>query len=324
MHKLNHKATSGSIKPDNAKKIAEAIINIKLPTRKDIAKHADVSEMTVCRALAILDESGFIEERAADNQHISKLRITPDPSLSFIVIDVNDPDYCAYLLSADSTLIEEHRHTFNPTLDADQNLSICLDRAKMKFSLKANGFSGVGVIFNDESYSDPNICRAIEESLECPITATMTEKDCISSLRGSSIDSHFPCDSMYYLNIGNNNLAYFINKDCIIKSNPSILVDASGKTCGDLISSCITPEQAYEIIYNIINSASAMLDPQLFIVESDRFILGKSTGAILSERLKLSINDKRRLLISDARPSYKIKGALITLQKEIIKSILSK
>ena len=324
MQKLKHTSTQGAIKPINASSIAEAIINSRAPTRGEIAKSAGVTEMTVCRAVSILDEASFIAERATDNTYGAKLKLSLEPSLSFMVADVTEPNYSIYLFSSDLSLIEQHNHAYNHSIDADLNLNLFLEKAKAQFSAKVKHFSGIAVIFNNENFNDPTVCKAIEQSFGCPITASLKIEDCIKNLRTSAIDSKFPAESMYYLHIGNRNFAYFVNEKCAIKSNPQILVDKNGATVGELISTCITPEQAGDIIYSIVNAASAILDAKLFLVESDRFVLGKSMGTIIAEKLKTHVLDKRRLVISDSKPHYRIKGAVLALQKEIIKSILVK
>lgn len=325
MQQLQHKSTLPHIKHKNAKAIAEAIFNIKSPTRGSIAQYAGVTEMTVCRAITKLGDSGFTQENTVKKQALknSASNISIADNLKLIIIDLTHDEYAIYLLSSSLKMLDKFSYIHNYSLDLSDNLSIFLSRAHSQFSKKANHFSGIAVIWNDKNYNDKDAIDAIGECFAAPITASLKISDCLESLRASAIDPHLPAENMYYLNLGSRNFAYFVTKDYTIKSNPQMLVTHKGDQLGDKIKECLGAEQLYEIILSVINSASAILDAKLYLIESDRFILGNNMGFSISEKLKLKFGDRRKIFVSDAKPNYYVKGAAIALQTEIIKNILT-
>ena len=322
MQFIQHNSTTQAIKPANADAVANAIINIKSPTRKSIAKFASITEMTVCRAISRLSDSGFIQENTASS---GANTVSVADNLKFIIIDLSIDEYCAYLLSSSYKAIDQFSYTYNHSLDFADNLAIFLDRAKSAFSKKSNHFSGIAVIsdiFDEQNKA--NVLNVIDQCFGNPFCTFLSTPESLSTLKNSAIDSHFPADSMYYICLGHRNTAYYLNSNSIIKSNPSVLVDTNGNSLGEKIKHCISPEILTEIVFEVVNSASAILDAKLFLIESDRFVLGGGISTKIAEKLKLRFKDGRKLFISDAKPNYYIKGAAVSLQKELIKNILSK
>lgn len=326
MQNLKHTSTLPHIKSTNAELISKAILNIKAPTRKSISKYCAVTEMTACRAVARLEDAGFIQEKATKGQgpHAPASAIAIADHLSFIIIDLTLNEYDIYLLSSHHKILQKHSYTYNPSLDFPDNLAILLSRAKAAFSAKTNHFSGISVILNEGDFDKCSIQKTILDCLGTTATLILEISDCLNNLRESSVESHFPAENLYYLNLGKRNLAYFITEKFSIKSNPKILIDENGKRLEENLISCINAEQLYSIICSIINSASAILDAKLFLIESDRFILGNNMGFSVSKKLKLKFQNSRKILVSDSAPPFYIKGAAIALQKEIIKNILTK
>ena len=322
MQYIKHNSTTQAIKPANAHALANAILNVKSPTRKDIAKLANVTEMTVCRAISRLSDSGFIQENTTSS---GANTVSIADNLKFIIIDLTLDEYCAYLLSSSYKAIEQFSYTYNHSIDISDNLAIFLDRAKATFAKKANHFSGIAVIsdiFDEQSKS--NVLNVINQCFASPFCTFLSTPECLSALKNSAIDSHFPANSMYYICLGRRNTAYYLNSDFTIKSNPSVLVDTNGNSLGEKIKHCISPEILTDIVFEVVNSASAILDAKLFLIESDRFILGGGISVNIAEKLKLRFKDGRKLFVSDAKPNYYIKGAAVSLQKELIKNILAK
>ena len=89
------------------------------------------------------------------------------------------------------------------------------------------------------------------------------------------------------------------------------------------LESCISPETVCNVIFKIVNSASALLDVELFLVESDRFVFGSGINNSIADKLKISFRDGRRLYLSDSLPHYYIRGGLLALQRDIITNALS-
>ncbi len=277
--------------------------------------------MTVCRAVARLSDAGFIQENAAERGHGSSVHISDN--LKFIIADIMGDEYSIHLLSSDYKTLRHFSYPYNYSLDVQDNLTIFFERAKSLFSEKANHFSGIAVICNDKSRAD-SVQKAIDLCFGEAFTVILDVADAIQGLTASAIDARFPSASAYYLHLGHNNFAYYVTDKFAIRSNPQILMDEGGKILGERIRACISPEQLHGIIFNIVNAASAILDAKLYIIESDRFILGNGIGKSIAEKLGFGFSDGRRLLISDVKPKLYIKGAAVALQTEIIRKILSK
>ena len=322
MKYLSHSSKTKEIKPSNAALISKALTNLKTPTRKSIAAYASVTEMTVCRAVARLTDSGFALESPMKNDASHQISIAEN--LRFIILDLSADTYFAHLLTPTGKSCEQISYNFNHRADAFDNLSVFLDRAYDLISKKTNHFSGIGIIFSlqDNNFKSQTN-KLVADRFLCPSVFNIDIPSALLSLKDSSIDSYFPSSSMYYLCIGNRNLAYFLGDGFAIRSNPQILIDESGKTLEEDMNRCISPEMLYDIIFKIVNSASALLDAKLFVIESDRFVFGSSISHNLAEKLKVSFTDERRICFSDQRPNYYIKGALIALQNEVARNILS-
>ena len=325
MQRFKYSSSLPNIKHTNASAIAEAIINVKAPTRNKIAKYANVTTMTVCRAISKLQDAGFIQESAQKSKSArsgaASLCVANDQK--FIIIDLTDDKYGVYLLSANYKELDKLYYMYNHSLDASDNLSICLERARAQFSQKTDHFSSIALITKDKANSG-YVEAEITRCFSAPVTSTLEISDCLINLRASAIDSHFPAENMYYINLGTRNIAYFVTDTFTVKSSPQLLMDKFGSTVKDKINTCIGAEQLYDIIYNVVNSASAILDAKLFLIESDRFILGNNVGFSISEKLKLKFGDRRKMFVSDTKPPFYVKGAAIALQKETIKDILTK
>lgn len=321
MQKLNTNSTLPKIKESNAQKIAEAMLNIKSPTRADIAKRASVTEMTVCRAMSKLSDAGVIEEHFTKNGKTAA-SLSFSSELNFIIIDLTLYEYEAYLLDASNNIIEKYSYLSKSSNDLIDDLIIFLERAKEVFSKKVKHFCSIAVIADRNCISDNEINSALCESFLFPADLILDIPSCLQNLIFSAIDCHFPADSLYYLNLGKRNLAYFVKDSFYIKSSIEALNDTDGRRLSEKIECCINAPQLYDIIFKVVNSASAILDAKLFLIESDRFILGSNLGFSISEKLKATFDDKRKLLVSDVKPPYYIKGASVSLQKKIIKNIL--
>ena len=324
MQQFKHYSSLPRIKSANAEMISKAILNIKSPTRGDVSKRAGVTEMTVCRAMAKLVDADFVLERKPKNQPHGSAVISVATDLKFIVIHLALDEFTAYLLNSNHKTVEKFSYSFNHSLDPSDNLSIFLERAKDQFSRKNNYFSSIGLVI-DDGFSGVEVAKAaINESFGAPADVILGIPDCLMNLSASAIDSHFPTENLYYLNLGKRNLAYFITDSFYIKSSPRSLTCADGRKLEENLDSCISADQLYEVILSVVNSASAILDAKLFLIESDRFILGNNIGFSVAEKLKLKFGDRRKMFVSDTQPPFYIKGASIALQKTVIKSILEK
>lgn len=312
----------GDVKKTTASLIADAVISIKNPTRRSIAQYCGITEMTVCRAVSRLTESYLIDERPSKKSRSQELYIPDD--LRFIIADLTLDVYSVYLLDARGRAHAQMNYTYNHSIDDTDNLIILSERAHSLFSDKANKPNGIGIIFADAD--DVFKFKATDIFSDCfgGIRAIALDLPlCLSALLRSSCDSHFPTDSMYYLCLGNRNLAYYVRREIVIKSNPALLVDNDGNTLREELESCISPEMVCDVIFKIVNSASALLDVELFLVESDRFVFGSGINNSIADKLKISFRDGRRLYLSDSLPHYYIKGGLLALQRDIITSALS-
>ena len=309
-------------KTPTASLIAEAIINLKIPTRRSIAEYSGVTEMTVCRAVSRLCDSYLISERLSSKNRAQALYISED--LRFIIADLTLDVYSAYLLDAKGKIYSQMNYTFNHSVDDVDNLTIFSERARSLFSENTSEICGIGLIFADAD--ELFRFKATDIFTDCFTGARALDLDapsCLSSLLSSSCDSLFPTDSMYYLCLGNRSFAYYIRDGVIIKSNPRLLIDRNGNMLRDRIYGCITPEIVSDAVFNIVNSASALLDPRLILVESDRFVFGSEINNCIADKLKISFRDGRRLRLSDSLPHYYVKGGLLALQKHIIENALS-
>ncbi len=322
MKHLQSTSAARETKRPTASLIADALINIKNPTRRSIAEYCGITEMTVCRAISRLADSYLIDERQSKKSRSQELYISDE--LRFIIADLSFNIYSIYLLDARGRLYAQMNYAYNHSIDDTDNLIILSERARSLFSDKASKLSGVGIIFAEAD--DIFKFKAIDIFSDCFAGARALALDvpsCLSSLLRSSCDSHFPTDSMYYLCIGNRNLAYYVSNEVVIKSNPSVLIDNDGNMLREKLESCISPEMVCDVVFKIVNSASALLDVKLFLVESDRFVFGSGINNSIADRLKLSFRDGRRLYLSDSLPHYYVKGGLLALQKYIITNTLS-
>ena len=66
-----------------------------------------------------------------------------------------------------------------------------------------------------------------------------------------------------------------------------------------------------------------MLNPSVFILESDRFILGSASASGFAQKLKATFDDKRKIIISDKRPHYYIKGGACELMRKLMIEIMT-
>ncbi len=320
MQYIQHHSIGGTIKPQNAKALTEAMFSLRSPTRRDIAERAQITEMTVCRAMTKLLDALFLQEDT--KARTSTLSVADN--LKFIIIDLTFEDYTLYLLSADSKIIRKHTYTFVPSLDLEDNLTIFLERARAEIECDCTKFSGLSVIFNtyDPAFRQKALSAA-SRAFGVPAPFALSVVDCLSAIRAASARNGQTAKSMYYLCLGHRNFAYYIDEHCAIAGSPQLLID-KGKPISDKMNACVSPEILGEIIFSLVNAAAATLDANLFLVESDRFVLGRTLADSIAKRLQFSFRDSRRLTICDTQPAQYIRGAALALQKQIMIDILTK
>ena len=313
------------LRNDTAKKIAECILTHKKCTRRDIAKYAKISDMSASKAVASLFDSGIIYEKEQKSKDSGRccgfVSISHDNP--YIIIDISIKNYKMYCLNSDFTILSQYNYRYESRFSENDNFSIFIERGYSAISNSVTHFCGICLLtksnFENSDFASNIIERVFSHAPDTIIDVGIA----ISHLMKSSIDRHLPVNSMFYINIGSGCESYFIFGEQIIKCNPHKLIGKNNVSMGDMIESCVSSLELYEIIFEIFNCASAMLNPEVLILESDRFILGSQMTFNLTKRLKINFSDPRRLLISDKLPHLYIKGALYALIHTLMVGILA-
>lgn len=313
------------IRKDSANKIASYLISHKRCTRRDIAEYASISDMSASKAVASLFDSGIISEKEQKNPVTKRpcgvISISQDNT--YIIIDISGKAYTAYSMNCDFNVTHQYNYKYQSIFSQLDNLSIFLERAHKNLSDNISHFNGICVIIRKDLDDLTEILNMVERNFSHKPDAVIDIGDAVYHLAHSNVDYHLPVNSLFYINIGSGCESYFISGDQIMKCNPHKLIGKNNTLIGDMIDSCVSATELYEIIFDIFNCASAMLDPEVLALESDRFVLGSTMAFNLSKKLKINFPDRRRLLISDKLPHLYIKGALLALIHTLIVDILS-
>ena len=318
-------STLPNIRRDSAEMIAECILRQKKCTRRDIAKYANISDMSATKAVSSLFDSGIISEKELKSKETGRQCgfISVSHDNPYIVIDISIRNYKMYCLNSAFKVISQYNYRYEDRFSLPDNLSIFMERGHKVMSEALSHFCGICLLtkhkFEDIEIAKSTVSRVFSHEPDATIDVGVA----VSHLMHSNVDSHLPVNSLFYVNIGSGCESYFVLGENIIKCNPHKLVGKNNVPIGDMIDSCVSSLELYEIIFDIFNCASSMLCPEVLILESDRFILGSQMTFNLSKKLKINFADSRRLLISDKLPHLYIKGALLCLIHTLMVRVLA-
>ena len=317
-------STLPNIRKDSAEKIAECILSSKKCTRRDIAKYANISEMSASKAVSSLFDSGIISEKELKSKDSKRYCgfVSVSHDNPYIIIDISVKNYKMYCLNSDFTTLAQYNYKYESRFSLPDNVSIFMERGYKAMSDAVSHFCGICLLtktnFEDTDLAKGTVKRVFSHEPDAVIDVGVA----VSHLMRSNVDPHLPVNSLFYVNIGSGCESYFAFGDHVIKCNPHKLVGKNNVPIGDMIDSCVSSVELYKIIFDIFNCASAMLSPEVLILESDRFILGSQMTFNLSKKLKINFSDSRRLLVSDKLPHLYIKGALLSLTHTLMVRIL--
>lgn len=321
--KLN--STIHKMKESHAISVADHIISTKQTTRKDIANAGNISLMSATKAAALLFDSALVNEK--ERKHPKTNRMCGYLSLSkennFIIIDVSSTPYKMICVDGELNTVCEYVYKYQSIFSETDNLRIFSERGYTHLHENVKCYSGIAILTPDLYSLNDELISLTESNFRHSPDKIITLCDAISRLRISATDPHLPCNSLFYLNISDNVSSYFVQKDISIKCDVPKLILKNRKSAAQAIRECICVSELAETVFDIFNCASAMLDPSVFILESDRFVLGASSAANFAQKLKATFDNKRNLVISDKRPHFYIKGAACELIRQIIIDILS-
>lgn len=313
------------LRRDTAKSIANCLLSCKKCTRRDIAKYANISDMSASKAAASLFESGIISEKEQKSPSTKRpcgfISISCDNP--YVIIDVSARVHKMYCLNASFNILSQYNYKCESSFSDSDNLNVFLERGYKAISEEISYFCGICVVTGSNYENEALISSITERVFSHAPDIIIDIGVAISYLMRSNIDHHLPVNSLFYINIGSGCESYFVFGDNVVKCNPHKLIGKNNAPVGDMIDSCVNSAELYEIIFDIFNCASAMLSPDVLILESDRFILGSQMAFNLSKKLKINFSDRRKLLISDKLPHLYIKGALHALLHTLIVNVLS-
>lgn len=318
-------STLPKMKKSYAETVADHIISTKHTTRKDIADACNVSLMSATKAASILFDSALVNERERKcpktNRACGYLSISKENN--FIIIDVSNTPYKMICVNGELNTVCEYTYKHQSIFSETDNLRIFSERGYAHLSEGVKYYSGLCVLLPDSYSSKDEIISLVESNFHHSPDKVICLCDAVSRIRESAIDTHLPTNSLFYLNISEGISSYFVKDNCAIKCDVSKLISKNRKTVGQAIMECISASELSETVFDIFNCASALLDPSVFILESDRFILGSASASNLAQKLKATFDDKRKLVISDKRPHFYIKGGACELIRQVIIDILT-
>lgn len=313
------------MKESHAISVADHIISTKQTTRKDIANAGNISLMSATKAASLLFDSALVNEREKKcpktNRMCGYLSLAKENN--FIIVDVSSSAYKMICVDGELNTVCEYSYKYQSIFSELDNLRIFCERGYTHLHNNLKCYSGLCVLTPDSYSLNNDLNSLIGSNFRRSPDKIISLCDAISRLRISAADPHLPCNSLFYLNISDNVSSYFVKKDISIKCDVPKLILKNRKSAAQAIRECISASELAETVFDIFNCASAMLDPSVFILESDRFILGASSAANFAQKLKATFDDKRKLVISDKRPHFYIKGAACELIRQIIVDILS-
>lgn len=318
-------STLPNIRKDSASKVAECILCHKKCTRRDIAKYADISEMSASKAVSSLFDSGIISEKELKSKSSGRQCgfISVSHDNPYIIIDLSIKNYKMYCINSSYTVISQYNYRYESRFSLPDNLSIFMERGYKIMSDAVSHFCGICILiradFEEIDFAKSEAHRVFSHEPDAVIDVGVA----ISHLMRSKSDSLLPSNSLFYLNIGSGCVSYFVFGENIIKCNPHKLVGKNNVPIGDMIDKCVSAIELYDIVFDVLNCASSMLCPEVLILESDRFILGSQMSFNLSKKLKINFTDSRRLIVSDKLPHFYIKGALLALIHTLMIRILT-
>lgn len=318
-------STLPKMKQSYAEAVADHIISARSTTRKDISDSCCMSLMSATKAVSVLFDSTLISER--ERKSVKTNRPCGYISLSkendFIIIDLSTSPYKMICVDGEFNTICEYSYKYQSIFSEIDNLRIFCERGYTHLSENIKYYSGLCALIPDSYSLNNELFSLIESIFHRAPDKVISLCGAVSRLQACDLDVHLPTDSLFYLNISKNISSYFITKEFSIKCDVQKLVLKNRKSVGQAISECISASELTDTVFDIFNCASAMLNPSVFILESDRFILGSSSAANFAQKLKATFDDKRKLVISDKRPHFYIKGAACELIRQVIIDILS-
>ena len=281
--------------------------------------------MSATKVASLLFESGIVSEK--EKKSLKTNRPCGYISLyrenNFIIVDISSTPYKMICLGGELNVVCEYTYKYQTIFSEADNLRIFCERGYEHLSQSVKYYSGICALVPDKYEFIQEICDIITSCFHRAPDNITYLSDAIGRLRMSSTDTRLPCDSLFYLNISNDVTSYFVADKISIKCDVSKLILKNHKSVKQAVNECIGISELCEAVFDIFNCASAMLDPSVFILESDRFILGSASAANFAQKLKATFDDKRKLIVSDKRPHFYIKGAACELIRQIIVDILS-
>lgn len=311
------------MRAENAHILADAFYRKKNMTNRDLSEFTGLCDVSVSKASTILFDSGMIsEDKYIDpNTKRDRSRISVYKNNSFILCDLSLQN-CA-MLCFDGSLNVISRYHDNKTLDADyDDIERFIIRAVSEISRHISTYCGICVILPKDTILAEDVSRAFENILCRTPDAFLTRRDCIVSLSNTHLDLDAPPESLFYINIGENFEGYYTSNGLACTCDLDRFIFENEGHAYICAKELFSSQELLGILYDILNSARALLSPSISIIESERFILGSQSAANLSHKLKMGFSEKKKLYVSDRRPYYYQIGAMTHLTKLLIERIL--
>lgn len=313
------------MRAESAHLLSDAFYRKKNMTNRDLAAYTGLSEVSVAKASDILFDSGMISEDKYTNPDTGRecSRMSLYKNNSFILCDLSLKS-CAMLCLDGSFNVIAHYHE-KRALDATyDDIERFIIRAEGELSRHITSYSGICVILPKDTSSKEDAARAFENIFGHIPEVFLTRRECIVSLCGTHLGLDSPPESLFYINIGEDLEGYYTSNGltCTCDLDRFIFKDVEDAYTG--VGELFSSQELLGILYEILNSARALLSPTVCIIESERFILGSQSAVNLSQKLKMSLSEKKKLHISDRRPYYYQVGAMVHLTQVLMESILKK
>ena len=279
-------STLPKMKQSHAKAVADHIISTRQTTRKDISSACNISIMSATKAASLLFDSTLVNERERKNTKTNRPcgYISLSRENNFVVIDISSTPYKMICLDGELNSVCEYTYKYQSFFSESDNLRIFCERGYTYLNDNVKYYSGLCVLVPDSYALINEIDLLIQSSFHRAPDKIIPFIDAVSRLRLSSAGSHLPCDSFFYLNISDILSSYFVTEKFSIKCDISKLVLKNRKNVYQTVNECISASELIEAVFDIFNCASAMLDPSVFILESERFILGSSSAVNFAQR----------------------------------------
>lgn len=313
-----------SMRKVSAMEIANCLISLKSIAKSDIAEYAKISVMSAAKATNALFECGITNEHELNHSktHHKSTHISLSYTNKFLILDLLPSTWRMCCISCD---YKEHAHfTYKPsyTFDIWENLNIFMGQGYAALSNSIKKYRGVCVMLDKDKINEDIFLTVFKKTFNHLPNCIIGIEEVINEIKGINIYKALPNDKIFYLNIGNLDTSYFITQDFNFKCNIKRLILKDKRTFGEAIESSISSQEIMEVLFEVFNSAIALFDPNVCILESDRVVFGHQPIAKIRQMLTPKNLREPAVFVNSAYPKVYTMAALAYLVKMIIVKIL--